>query len=66
MEKQQSFTDMEYGRRKRVSRREAFLDTMNKPVPRQRLEKKIRLHYFAGKRGRPPKGIRLMLRMYLL
>jgi IS5 family transposase len=59
MEKQQTFTD-------RVSRREAFLETMNKLVPWQRLEKKIRPHYYAGKRGRPPKGIQLMLRMYLL
>jgi IS5 family transposase len=65
MEKQQTFTDMEYAGRKRVSRREAFLETMNRLVPWQRLEEKIRPHYFAGKRGRPPKGIQLMLRMYL-
>jgi IS5 family transposase len=57
---------MEYAERKRVSRREAFLETMNRLVPWQRLEGKIRPHYFAGKRGRPPKGIPLMLRMYLL
>jgi IS5 family transposase len=57
---------MEYAQRKRVSRREACLETMNKLVPWQRLEEKIRPHYFAGKRGRPPKGIQRMLRMYLL
>jgi IS5 family transposase len=51
MEKQQIFTDMEYAQRKRVSRREAFLETMNKLVPWQRLEEKIRPHYYAGKRG---------------
>jgi IS5 family transposase len=51
--------------RKRVSRREAFLETMNKLVPWQRLAEKIRPRYFAGKRGCPPKGIQLMLRMYL-
>ena len=66
MEKQQTFTDMEYARRKRKSRRETFLETMNSLIPWQRLEEKIRPHYFAGKRGRPPKGIQLMLRMYLL
>jgi IS5 family transposase len=66
MEKQQTFTDMEYARRKRVSRREAFLETMDKLVPWRRLEEQIRPHYFAGKRGRPPKGIQPMLRMYLL
>jgi IS5 family transposase len=66
MDKQQTFTDMEYARRKRLSRREAFLETMNRLVSWQRLEEQIRPHYFAGKRGRPPKGIELMLRMYLL
>jgi IS5 family transposase len=66
MEKQQTFTDMEYARRKRVSRREKFLETMDKLVPWQRLEEQIRPRYFAGRRGRPPKGIQLMLRMYLL
>jgi IS5 family transposase len=66
METQQTFTDMEYARRKRVSRREKFLETMDKLVPRQRLEEQIRPRYFAGKRGRPPKGIQLMPRMYLL
>jgi IS5 family transposase len=35
METQQTFTDMEYAQRKRVSRREAFLETMNKLVPWQ-------------------------------
>jgi IS5 family transposase len=64
MEKRQTFTDTEYAQRRRVSRREVFLETMNSLVPR-RLEEKIRPHYFAGKRGRPPKGIHLMLRMYL-
>jgi IS5 family transposase len=39
---------------------------MDKLAPWQRLEEKIRPHYFAGERGRPPKGIQLMLRMYLL
>jgi IS5 family transposase len=57
---------MEYGQRKRKSRREIFLETMNKLVPWQRLKEKIRPHYFAGNRGRPPKGIEPMLRMYFL
>jgi IS5 family transposase len=66
MEKQQTFTDIVYAQRKRVIRREAFLETMNKLVPWQRLEEQIHPQYFAGKRGRPPKGIPLILRMYLL
>jgi IS5 family transposase len=65
MEKQQTFKDMEYAQRRRVSRREAFLETMNSLVPWQRLEDQIRPHYFAGKRGRPPKGIQPMPRMDL-
>jgi IS5 family transposase len=52
MDKQQTFTDIEYAQRKRVSRREAFLETMDKLAPWQRLEEKIRPHYFAGERGR--------------
>jgi IS5 family transposase len=66
MKKQQTFTDIEYGKRKRVSRREVFLDTMEQLVPWEKLEGKIRGYYFQGKRGRPPKGIGTMLRMYLL
>jgi hypothetical protein len=34
MDKQQTFTDMEYARRKRVSRREAFLEEMNRLAPK--------------------------------
>jgi IS5 family transposase len=66
MKKQQTFTDIEYGKRKRISRREVFLDTMERLVPWGKLEEEIRPYYFQGKRGRPPEGIQTMLRMYLL
>ncbi|MDR2795482.1 MAG: transposase, partial [Spirochaetaceae bacterium] len=66
MKTQQTFTDVEYGKRKRISRREVFLDTMESLVPWEKLKGQIRPHYFQGKRGRPPKGIQTMLRMYLL
>jgi IS5 family transposase len=66
MKTQQTFTDIEYGRRKRISRREVFLDTMESLVPWEKLEGQIRPHYFHGKRGRTPKGIQTMLRTYLL
>jgi IS5 family transposase len=35
-------------------------------IPRAELEAVIRPHYYAGKRGGPPRGIEALLRMYLL
>ena len=57
---------MEYSKRKRVSRREIFLKKMDALIPWTELTAVIQPHYYAGKRGRPPRGIELMLRMYLL
>jgi IS5 family transposase len=66
MKRQQTFSDIEYAGRKRVSRREVFLQKMDKLIPWKTLEAVIEPYYYAGKRGRPPRGINLMLRMYLL
>jgi IS5 family transposase len=66
MQKQPTFSDVEYGARKRISRREILLDTMEGLVPWGKLVSLIRRRYFSGKRGRPPKGIETMLRMYFL
>jgi len=66
MKRQQTFSDIEYANRKRVSRREVFLQKMDKLIPWKELEAVIQPYYYAGKRGRPPRGINLMLRMYLL
>jgi len=63
---QQSFSDMEYSLRKRTTKREEFLDIMNEIIPWDEWVDLIKPHYFSGKRGRPPKGIEKMLRMYLL
>jgi IS5 family transposase len=66
---QPSFTDVEYGSRRRVSRREQFLETMDATVPWARLVALIEPHYYSrqpGKKGRKPKSIETMLRMYLL
>jgi IS5 family transposase len=57
---------MEYGARKRVSRREIFLDMMDGIVPWQTLTALTEPRYFSGARGRPPMGIEVMLRMYFL
>ena len=66
---QPSFTDVEYGNRRRVSRREQFLETMNATIPWARWVGLIEPHYYSdgpGKRGRKAKPVETMLRMYLL
>lgn len=66
---QPSFTDIEYGNRRRVSRREKFLDTMDATVPWQAWVAVIEPHYYqerTGRRGRKPVPLETMLRMYLL
>ena len=61
-----SFTDVEYSKRRRVSRREQFLDTMDATIPWSRWVGLIEPFYFSGHRGRKPKALETMLRMYLL
>ena len=63
---QPSFTEVEYGNRRRVSRREKFLDSMDATVPWAAWVGLIEPHYYTGKRGRKPKPLETMLRMYLL
>lgn len=66
---QPSFTDIEYGNRRQVSRREQFLDTIGATIPWQAWVAVIEPHYYqnrAGKRGRKPVPSETMLRMYLL
>jgi IS5 family transposase len=57
---------MEYNNRKKKTRREIFLETMDKIIPWQRICKLIEPYYYKNKTGRPPLGIEVMLRMYLL
>lgn len=61
-----SFSDIEYGNRKRTTRRDEFLQTMDQIIPWEEWVTYIEPHYPKGKRGRPPVGIEKMLRMYLL
>ena len=66
---QPNFTDIEYGNRRRVSRREQFLATMDATIPWARWVGLIEPYYYAeraGKRGRKAKPVEMMLRMYLL
>jgi IS5 family transposase len=66
---QPSFTDIEYGNRRRVSGREQFLETMDATIPWATWVGVIEPHYYPdrpGKTGRKAKPIETMLRMYLL
>ena len=64
--KQNTFSDIEYSHRKRQTKREEFLEIMDEIIPGDEWVSVISPHYPSGKRGRPPKGIEKMLRMYLL
>jgi IS5 family transposase len=64
--KQVTFTDVEYSGRRRMTKREEFLDIMDEIIPWEEWIGIIEPHYYDGKRGRRPRGIETMLRMYLL
>ncbi|MCD8132771.1 MAG: transposase [Clostridiales bacterium] len=64
--KQQTFSDIEYSNRRKKTRREKFPDSMDKMIPWEHWVDMIRPYYPSGKRGRPPKDIETMLRMYLM
>ena len=63
---QRSFSDLEYGAVKRVTRRERFLSEIDAVMPWGELLAVLEPHYpRSGKVGRPPVGLERMLRMYL-
>lgn len=64
--KQQSFADIEYGNRKRKTKRDGFLEIMEEVIPWDEWTVIVEPYYPDGKRGRPPRGVETMLRMYLL
>ena len=66
MNRQVSFAQSEYARKKKITRREKFLGEMEKVVPWPRLLRLVDPHYPKGERGRPPIGIERMLRIYFL
>jgi IS5 family transposase len=63
---QASLSDIEYSSRRKKTRREELLDTMNAIIPWDKLRSLIEPHYYHNKTGRPAIGIETMLRMYLL
>ena len=64
--RQQTFSDLEYARRREKTRREQFLDAMNDMIPWEEWLGWIRPYYYKGRRGRKPKDPEAMLRMYML
>lgn len=66
MVQQRTFSDIEYSNRKKKTKREEFLEAMDSIIPWARWTSLIQPYYPKGKRGRPPKSIETMLRMYLL
>ena len=64
--KQQTWSDEEYGCRKKKTKREAFQEVMDEMIPWKEWVGIIQPYYPEGKRGRPPIALELLLRMYLL
>lgn len=65
--KQTSFSDAEFRAKKKVTRRDRLLQTLDARVPWPALVALIEPHYpTSGRRGRPPVGVERMLRMYVL
>jgi len=66
MQRQGSFSQAEYAGKKKQTRRDKFLAEMEHVVPWARLVARLRPLYPKGERGRPPKGLERMLRIYFL
>lgn len=63
---QQTFAELEYTQKKRKTRREKFLERMDKLIPWKILEYRIGKHYGQSKNGRPPYPLSVMLRIHCM
>ena len=61
-----TFSEAEYQTKKRKTRREIFLERMDKLIPWKQLEKKVALYYPKGQTGRPPYPLPTMLRVHCM
>ena len=66
MKDQITLTDVEYGNRKKTTKREEFLNKMEEIIPWKAWVEMIRPYYPKGEHGRPVRDIETMLRMYLM
>lgn len=64
MSDQTTFADLDYACKKRKTRREAFLERMDRLVPWGQLEERIRPHYPTAGRGRHPYPLATLLRVH--
>ena len=63
---QLSFSDLEHENKKRKTRRERFLDRMDRLITWALLLKLLGRHYPKGNRGRPPYPLETMLRIHCM
>jgi len=63
---QLTFSDLEYGAKRKQTRREKFLAEMEKVIPWERLFALIEPVYPKGKNGRPPYRLDTMLRIHFM
>ena len=61
---QATFSELDHDLKKRRTRREVFLEKMDRLVPWDRLEKRIEPFYPKAGRGRRPYPLRTMLRVH--
>jgi len=61
-----SFLDAEYNHKKKKTRREIFLESMEQVVPWKWMEKRIKKHYSSATTGRPPYPLSSMLSIYCM
>ena len=69
MADQPTFAGLDYQGKKRKTRREEFLEGMDCLIPWERLEERIRPHYFLGQRGqrgRRPYSLSVILRVHIV
>ena len=66
MEHQQGFSELEYAGKRKQTRREKFLASMEAVIPWDEILSALKAYYPKGKRGRPPIGLERMLRLYFL
>lgn len=57
MEHQPGFSELEYSSKRKLTRREKFLSSMEEVVPWDELLSALEPYYPKGKRGRPPIGL---------
>ena len=61
-----SFSDLAYKNKKKVTRKQRFLEKMDEVLPWELLLEPILAKYPKSRKGRPPVPARVMLRIYLI